>query len=72
MGYDCSSTVSGDSLAMLLAAVQKHAVEHHDYTQEEVESDHRIAIWLGAIKQTSRPGNIRTPRTDPGRGIEPH
>jgi hypothetical protein len=57
---------------MLLAAVQKHAVEHHDYTQEEVESDHRIAIWLGAIKQTSRPGNIRTPRTDPGRDIEPH
>ena len=72
MGYDCSSAVSGDSLAALLAAVQQHAVQHHDYTQEEVESEELIAIWEGAIKQSSRPGNIRTQRDEPGRDIKPH
>lgn len=72
MGYDCGSAVSGDSLAMLLVAVQRHAVQHHDYTQEEVESDELIEIWLGAIKQSSRPSDIRTPRADFGREIEPH
>jgi predicted small metal-binding protein len=51
MGYDCGSAVSGDSLAALLAAVQQHALDHHDYSQEEVESEDMIAIWEGAIKQ---------------------
>ena len=69
MGYDCSSAVSGDSLAALLAAVQTHAVQHHDYMQEEVESEEMIAIWEGAIKQSSRPGNIRAPRLEFGRDI---
>ena len=72
MGYDCGSTVSGDSLAALLAAVQQHALEHHAYTQEEVESEEMIAIWEGAIKQSSRPGNIRTPRTEFERDKRPH
>jgi predicted small metal-binding protein len=50
MGYDCGSAVSGDSLAALLAAVQQHTLDHHDYSQEEVESEDMIAIWEGAIK----------------------
>ena len=72
MGYDCGAAVSGDSLAALLAAVQQHALEHHDYTQEQVESEEMIAIWEGAIKQSSRPGNVRTPRTELDRDIKPH
>lgn len=72
MGYDCGSAVSGDSMAMLLIAVQTHAVQHHDYTQEEVESEETIAIWQGAIKQSARPGNIRTPRIEFDRDIKPH
>ena len=72
MGYDCGAAVSGDSLAALLAAIQQHALEHHDYTQEQVESEEMIAIWEGAIKQSSRPGNIRTPRTEFDRDVKPH
>ena len=72
MGYDCGSAVSGDSLAALLAAVQQHALEHHDYTQQEVDSEEMIAIWEGAIKQSSRPGNIRTPRSEFDRDMKPH
>ena len=72
MGYDCGSAVSGDSLAALIAAVQQHALEQHGYSQQEVESEELIAIWKGAIKQSSRPGNIRTPRPEFDRDIKPH
>ena len=72
MGYDCGSAVSGDSLAVLLGAVQQHALDHHDYTREEVESEELIAIWQGAIKQSSRPGEIRTPRNEFDRDIKSH
>jgi len=72
MGYDCGATVAGSSLADLLSSVQKHALEHHEFTQEEVESPERIAIWEGAIKQSARPGEIRTPRTDLDRDESPH
>ena len=72
MGYDCGSAVSGDSLAMLLASVQQHALDHHNYTQEEVESEELMAIWKGAIKQSSRPSAVRTPREDFGKDVEPH
>ena len=72
MGYDCGSAVSGDSLAALLAAVQQHALEHHNFTKEQVESEEMIAIWEGAIKQSSRPGNIRTPRTEFDSDMKPH
>ena len=72
MGYDCGAAVSGDSLAALLVAVQHHALEHHDYTREQIESEEMIAIWEGAIKQSSRPSNIRTPRTEFDRDIKRH
>ncbi|HIF73273.1 MAG TPA: DUF1059 domain-containing protein [Dehalococcoidia bacterium] len=72
MGYYCGATVAGDSLSELLKSVQTHAVEHHGYTQAEVDSPEKIAIWEGAIKQSSRPGDIRTPRGDMKPGVEPH
>ncbi|MBT4125321.1 MAG: DUF1059 domain-containing protein [Chloroflexi bacterium] len=72
MGYDCGATVAGDSLAELLNSVQQHALEHHGYRQEEIESPEKIAIWEGAIKQSSRPGEIRTPRSDMNPGTTPH
>ena len=72
MGYDCGSAVSGDSLAALLAAVQQHALDYHDYSQEEVESEDMIAIWEGAIKQSSRPGEMRTPRGEFDKDFKPH
>ncbi len=71
MGYDCGATVAGDSLAELLKSVQTHAIEHHDYTQKEVDSLDNIAIWEGAIKQSARPGSIRTTRTDFDRENDP-
>jgi hypothetical protein len=42
--------LGGDSLSELLKSAQLHALEHHESTQEEVESPDRIAIWEGAIK----------------------
>ena len=72
MGYDCGATVAGDSLAELLKSVQGHALDHHGYTQEEVDSPDNIAIWEGAIKQSSRPGDIRTTRDEMGPGTKPH
>jgi predicted small metal-binding protein len=72
MGYDCGATVAGDSLAELLKSVQLHAIEHHSFTEEETERPERIAIWEGAIKQSSRPGAIRTPRTDLTSDKNPH
>ena len=38
MGYDCGTTVAGESLAELLKSVQMHAIEHHNYTQEQAEA----------------------------------
>ena len=72
MGYDCGATVAGGSLAELLKSVQMHAIEHHDYTQEQVEAPEKIAIWEGAIKQSSRPDSFRTARDDFGRDVKPH
>ncbi len=72
MGYDCGAMVAGDSLAELLKSVQLHAIEHHNYTQEQVEDPGKIAIWEGAIKQSSRPGSFRTSRPDFGTDVEPH
>ena len=72
MGYDCGATVAGDSLAELLKSVQLHAIDHHGYTQDEVDAPEKIAIWEGAIKQSSRPGELRTPRNDFRPGTKPH
>ena len=72
MGYDCGATVAGDSLAELLKSVQLHAIDHHNFTQEETEAPEKIAIWEGAIKQSSRPGSFRTTRKDFGTDVEPH
>ena len=72
MGYDCRGTVAGDSLAELLSSVQTHAIEHHNYTQEQVETSENIAIWEGAIKQSSRPGSFRTTCGDFGEDVKPH
>ena len=74
MGYDCGSAVSGNSLEELIESVKQHALEFHGYTREEVDAPERVAVWEGAIKQSSRPGEIRTPRlmNDEGRDIKPH
>lgn len=72
MGYDCGSTVSGESLAELIDSVKEHALEFHGYAKEELEKEEVIAVWKGAIKQSSRPGDIRTPRPEDDRDIKPH
>ena len=64
MGFTCGSEVSGDTLAGLIAAVQAHAMGHHGYTEEQVSDPEKIAEWQGAIKSSSRPGQIRTPRSE--------
>ena len=63
MGYTCGDSVSGSNLDEILEACKDHARNHHGMTDEEVNSPERIEQWRGAIKQASRPGAIRTPRT---------
>jgi predicted small metal-binding protein len=72
MGYDCGSTAVGDSLDELLASVQEHATKFHNLTWEKARSPEVIEVWKGAIKQASRPGEIRTPRPEFGRDVKPH
>tara|TARA_B100001971_G_C17943089_1_gene408691 strand:- start:424 stop:621 length:198 start_codon:yes stop_codon:yes gene_type:complete len=62
MGFTCGGTVTGGSLTELISAVQKHAIEHHDYTEEMAYSPEKVAEWRGAIMSSSRPTDIRTDR----------
>tara|TARA_B100000809_G_C14676958_1_gene365408 strand:+ start:152 stop:283 length:132 start_codon:yes stop_codon:yes gene_type:complete len=42
--------LGGDSLSELFKSMQLHALEHHEFPQDEIESPDRISIWEGAIK----------------------
>ncbi len=72
MGYGCGAAVTGDTLDELITATKRHAIELHGYTEEEVSSGDQIEKWKGAIKQTSRPADSRTPRPEDDRDIIPH
>jgi|APSaa5957512535_1039671.scaffolds.fasta_scaffold790658_1 hypothetical protein len=74
MGYDCGSTAVGSTLAELLASVQVHVIEFHGFTQKEAEAQQFEDELKGALKQSARPGNIRTPREmdEEGRDVIPH
>lgn len=72
MGYDCGSTVEGNNLDELIESAKKHSLELHDYTEEEINSPEVLEVLMGAIKQSSRPVELRTQRLEEGRNIKPH
>ena len=56
----------------LVAATRQRAIDLHGYTEEEINSETKVEEWKGAIKQSSRPGGLRTPHPEDDRIIEPH
>ena len=72
MGYGCGAVVTGETLDELVSATRRHAIDLHGYTEEEIDSENKVEEWKGAIKQSSRPGGLRTPRLEDDRIIEPH
>ncbi len=62
MGFTCGGSVSGNTIAELVAGIQKHVVQHHGYTEAEAQSPQKIAEWRGAVASSSRDPQIRTPR----------
>ncbi len=62
MGTTCDQVVSGDSTEEFITAVSGHMRLAHGYTDAQLESEELREIITGAIWQSSRPPEIRTPR----------
>ena len=72
MGYSCGYEITGDSLEQILSGVKHHALEFHGWTREELDNSEKMEDWKGAVRQTARPGAIRTPRDESDRDVVPH
>ncbi len=64
MGTDCDQVVSGESTGELVEAVHGHMRLAHGYTREQLDSAELNEMIRGAIWQSARPREIRTPRPD--------
>ena len=64
MGYSCGDEVSGATVEELIQAVQQHAMTFHSFTEEQVQAPEKIQEWRAAIRQASRPPELRTPRRE--------
>jgi predicted small metal-binding protein len=64
MGTECNQIVSGESTQELVAAVRGHMRLAHDYTEAKLSSQDMTEMISGAIWQSSRPPELRTPRPD--------
>ncbi|GEM_PF-1417987 len=64
MGFPCDGEATGTNMTELIAAVQRHVVEHHGYSEEQARSPEKIAEWKGAIASSARPPGLRTRRPD--------
>jgi predicted small metal-binding protein len=72
MGYSCGFGVSGESMDQIISGVRHHSLEFHDYSEDEVNDPQVIESWKGAIRQSARPGDTRTPRDESDRDVKPH
>lgn len=64
MGAGCDQVVSGESTEELVAGVRGHMKLAHQYTEAELTSQEMTEMISGAIWQSSRPPELRTPRPD--------
>ena len=62
MGHACGDEVSGNTVEELIRAVQQHAMPFHDFTEVQAQAPEKIQEWRAAIRQASRPPELRTPR----------
>ena len=65
MGYEDADAheVSGESFSEVLGNAQKHAIEEHGLPEKVAHSPETIEVLEGAIRQSSRPRQTRTPRS---------
>ena len=64
MGTTCDQIVSGNSTDELVRAVKGHMRLAHGYTDTQLESYPLLEMVVGAIWQSSRPPELRTPRPE--------
>ncbi len=64
LGSDCEGTVSGETVDEVVADMGEHAIEVHSHTVEMTQDPAELAVWRGAVKQSSRPPDQRTSRLD--------
>jgi predicted small metal-binding protein len=64
LGSPCDTTVSGDSTDAIIDEMCQHAINVHGKTREEVYSEDNRALFRSALKQSSRPSGLRSPRLD--------
>ncbi len=62
MGTHCDQVVSGESTDELVTAVHGHMKLAHGLTDQELAS--KDEMIRGAIWQSARPADIRTPRPE--------
>ncbi len=62
MGTDCDQVVSGESTEEFVSAVHGHMKLAHGYNDEQLASAELDEVIKGAIWQSARPAEIRTPR----------
>ena len=64
LGSDCEEEVQGSTFDELISEIRKHAVEHHNRTNEYLDTpevQHRIR---SAVMQSTRPAALRTSKLD--------
>ena len=57
---ECDDMVTGSSLQELVHEVQRHAVEHHEWTERGVNSPEFSGLLVSALRQTVRPEELRS------------
>lgn len=62
MGFEGKHSISGGSTEELLRQMQEHAIAKHGYSDVELQEPEMIEFMLGAIRQSARPENLRSPR----------
>ncbi len=64
MGTKCDQVVTGESTKELIEGIHGHMRLAHGYSEAKLASDETDEMIRGAIWQSSRPPDIRTPRPD--------
>ena len=62
MGFAEVHSIKGGSTEELVRQMQDHAILEHGYSEAQVQQSDMIEFMRGAIRQSARPGNLRSPR----------
>ena len=64
LGADCDHFVEGNSLDVVVSAMKTHAIAVHGYDKSHVESPEMSVSMQSAVRQSSRPPQLRTSKLD--------